>query len=142
MTFTSIGSPTLPTANTTSSLVATRNATFTVSGSVITLVSFVHVEMAELYFDQLDSQIRKHVDLPSIDQPRPGDPNGGDDGFPSESNFVFGTPTTTITDAPLPSNTAYPWGGLGPIFRPHDKLEPEKGVVSVSRLKGRKVHAA
>ncbi|KAK2054000.1 hypothetical protein LY76DRAFT_686923, partial [Colletotrichum caudatum] len=73
---------------------------------------------------------------------RPGDPSGGDNGFPSESNFVFGTPTTTITDAPLPSNTAYPWGGLGPIFRPHDKPEPEKGGVSVPKLKGRKVHAA
>ncbi|KAK2022365.1 hypothetical protein LX32DRAFT_687196 [Colletotrichum zoysiae] len=73
---------------------------------------------------------------------RPGDPSGEDDGFSSESNFVFGTPTTTITDAPLPSNTAYPWGGLGPIFRPHGKLEPEKGGVSAPKLKGRKVHAA
>ncbi|KDN60645.1 hypothetical protein CSUB01_04980 [Colletotrichum sublineola] len=73
---------------------------------------------------------------------RVGDPSGGDDGVPTESNFVFGTPTTTITDAPLPSNTAYPWGGLGPIFRPHDKPEPKTGGAPILKLKARKANAA
>ncbi|EFQ29561.1 uncharacterized protein GLRG_04705 [Colletotrichum graminicola M1.001] len=73
---------------------------------------------------------------------RSGDPGGGDDGFPSESTFVFGTPTTTITDAPLPSNTAYPWGGLGPIFRPHEKAEPKTGGAYLPKLKDGKAHAA
>nr|XP_036580778.1 uncharacterized protein CTRU02_09171 [Colletotrichum truncatum]KAF6788850.1 hypothetical protein CTRU02_09171 [Colletotrichum truncatum] len=29
-------------------------------------------------------------------------------------------PTTTLSASPLPSNAAYPWGGIGPLFRhPH-----------------------
>ncbi|OBR05783.1 hypothetical protein CH63R_09903 [Colletotrichum higginsianum IMI 349063] len=55
---------------------------------------------------------------------RLGDPNRGNSGLPAVSNFVVGTPTTTITDAPLPSNSAYPWGGLGPVFRHHDESSP------------------
>ncbi|KAK1967724.1 hypothetical protein LY78DRAFT_668840 [Colletotrichum sublineola] len=98
--------------------------------------------MAKPHFDYLDSWVHKHVDLPGLNQPRVGDPSGGDDGVPTESNFVFGTPTTTITDAPLPSNTAYPWGGLGPIFRPHDKPEPKTGGAPILKLKARKANAA
>ncbi|KAG7038665.1 hypothetical protein JMJ77_0009951 [Colletotrichum scovillei] len=37
---------------------------------------------------------------------------------------VAGTPTTTISNVPLPSSPAYPWGGLGPIFRHHSGTDP------------------
>ncbi|KAK1521414.1 hypothetical protein CPAR01_14937 [Colletotrichum paranaense] len=48
-----------------------------------------------------------------------------DSGAFSDTSFsVAGTPTTTISNMPLPSSPAYPWGGLGPIFRHHSGTEP------------------
>ncbi|KAJ0164919.1 hypothetical protein CTA2_12866 [Colletotrichum tanaceti] len=64
---------------------------------------------------------------------RMGDPNRGNSRLSAVSNFVVGTPTTTITDAPLPSNSAYPWGGLGPVFRHHDESNPETGDGSADK---------
>ncbi|KAF6811947.1 hypothetical protein CSOJ01_05385 [Colletotrichum sojae] len=34
-----------------------------------------------------------------------------------------GVPTTTYSAAPLPSNKAYPWGGVGPLFRHHNMTD-------------------
>ncbi|KXH55020.1 hypothetical protein CNYM01_03420 [Colletotrichum nymphaeae SA-01] len=48
-----------------------------------------------------------------------------DSGVISDTSFsVAGTPTTTISNVPLPSSPAYPWGGLGPIFRHHSGTDP------------------
>ncbi|TDZ18262.1 hypothetical protein Cob_v008877 [Colletotrichum orbiculare MAFF 240422] len=32
-------------------------------------------------------------------------------------------PTTTVSAVPLPSNRAYPWGGVGPLFRHHNMTD-------------------
>ncbi|GJC85610.1 hypothetical protein ColLi_08448 [Colletotrichum liriopes] len=73
---------------------------------------------------------------------RLGDPNRGNNGLPAESNFALGTPTTTITDAPLPSNSAYPWGGLGPVFRHNDESEPKTGGSLLMKPEGQKANGA
>ncbi|KZL86869.1 hypothetical protein CI238_09777 [Colletotrichum incanum] len=70
------------------------------------------------------------------------DPNRGNNALPAESNFVFGTPTTTITDAPLPPNSAYPWGGLGPVFRHHDEFESRTGGSSSMKPEGQRANGA
>ncbi|GKT66512.1 hypothetical protein ColTof4_04004 [Colletotrichum tofieldiae] len=91
--------------------------------------------MAKYHFDCLSSWILKYMDLPGLGQP-------GNNGLPAESNFALGTPTTTITDAPLPSNSAYPWGGLGPVFRHNDESEPKTGGSLLMKPEGQKENGA
>ncbi|EXF80486.1 hypothetical protein CFIO01_13135 [Colletotrichum fioriniae PJ7] len=55
---------------------------------------------------------------------RLSNPSRDSGALPDTSFSVAGTPTTTISNVPLPSSPAYPWGGLGPIFRHHSGTDP------------------
>ncbi|OHE95878.1 hypothetical protein CORC01_08875 [Colletotrichum orchidophilum] len=55
---------------------------------------------------------------------RLSNPSKDSGAIPDTSFSVAGTPTTTISNAPLPSSPAYPWGGLGPIFRHNSATDP------------------
>ncbi|KAK1672678.1 hypothetical protein BDP55DRAFT_615442 [Colletotrichum godetiae] len=55
---------------------------------------------------------------------RLSDPSRDSGGIPDTSFSVAGTPTMTVSNVPLPSSPAYPWGGLGPIFRHYSGTDP------------------